>query len=147
MSAKRAIKARAESQREKLDKKTAVASAKIPPARQTKDKLWGLCSPLAPSEYLPPLAGIAADLASRLEQEIARSLSHATAASKLEYEDCALLLMRVSPQLYSVVAEIRGLAAVKQPFLIRAETRTVEKECLPGVALVYDTLQYSGVLS
>jgi hypothetical protein len=144
MCAKPSIKAGVESRRKKQAAPELSAAA-------LRDKLWRIGSPFLLTEYAPPLTKIAADLASRLERELAVCTSRASAAAELEYAGCAAHLMRVAPRVYDVLTEIRGLALIKNPDLTvgrppadtsACEETDVEKEALPGEVLVYESLRH-----
>jgi hypothetical protein len=149
MCAKPAIKAGAESQRRKQD------APELTPST-LRDKLWRIGSPFPQADYTPPLAKIAAELAARLERELAVCASRASAAADLEYAGCAAHLIRVAPRVYDVLAEIRGLALTRNPEMSAAgalraadsygdalgEDSDDEKETLPGEVLVYESIRY-----
>jgi hypothetical protein len=152
MSAKPAIKDGAESHRKKPGAPERLLAASPAASLATlRDALWLVGSPSPLSSYAPPLAKIAAELAARLERELAVCTGRASVAAGLEYTACAAYLMRIAPRVYEVLAEIRGLALVKNPDLAtelcsdgsitRVSDGGDKKDVLPGEVLVYETLR------
>jgi hypothetical protein len=112
---------------------------------ELRERLWALCSPLAPAAYDTPWDGIAADLAGRLSTALATpgAYAAAAAASHLSYAECAKTLIRGAPTVHRALTDIRGLALAAAPELVAAKkSAAIVAEAPPGDLLVYDILVF-----